>query len=147
MKYKFLSHTADIKFQAFGNSLEEAFENSFEALKQVIVDKTKIKNKKTITIKVKGNDLKELLYNFLEETLFLLDAKDFIVGEIKNIKIDKDKFQLTGEVVVDMASDYKISNDVKAITYNDMEIVSPSKNGVSQTKYKNKFVIQVVLDV
>jgi len=147
MKYKFLSHTADIKFQAFGNSLEEAFENSFEALKQVIVDKTKIKNKKTITIKVKGNDLKELLYNFLEETLFLLDAKDFIVGEIKNIKIDKDKFQLTGEVVGDMASDYKISNDVKAITYNDMEIVSPSKNGVSQTKYKNKFVIQVVLDV
>lgn len=137
VKYKFLSHTADIKFQAFGNSLEEAFENSFEALKQVIVDKIKIKNKKIIKIKVHGNDLKELLYNFLEETLFLLDAKDFIVGEIKNIKINMKKLELKADIIGDKASNYKISNDVKAITYNDMFIENK----------KNKFVIQVVLDV
>lgn len=137
VKYKFLSHTADIKFQAFGNSLEEAFENSFLALKEVIVDKNKIKNKKIIKIKVHGNDLKELLYNFLEEILFLLDANDFIVGEIKNIKINMKKLELKADIIGDKASNYKISNDVKAITYNDMFI----KNKDS------KLAIQVVLDV
>lgn len=137
MKYKFLQHTADIKFQAFGNSLEKAFENSFYVLKDIIVDKSKIKNKKKIKVKIKGNDLKELLYNFLEEILFLIDAKNFITSEIKNIKFSKKKFELTADFYGDKSSDYKISNKVKAITYNDMKIEQD----------KNKFVIEVVVDV
>ena len=31
-KYKFLEHTADIKFQAFGKSLEEVFSNCAYAM-------------------------------------------------------------------------------------------------------------------
>ena len=137
VKYKFISHTADIKFQAFGNNLEECFINSFEALNKVIRDEKDIKKRAKRIINVKGNDLKELLYNFLEEFLFLLDAKDFIAGEIKTIKIDAKNFQLSAVVFGDRASNYKISNDVKAITYSDMFI--KQKNG--------KFVVQIVLDV
>ncbi|RLG11686.1 archease, partial [Candidatus Pacearchaeota archaeon] len=44
-KYKFLEHTADIKFQAFGDSIEEVFKNSALALKEIIVGKIKIKEK------------------------------------------------------------------------------------------------------
>ena len=36
MKFKFLEHTADIKFQAFGDSLEEAQRNFSEATKLFI---------------------------------------------------------------------------------------------------------------
>ena len=43
MKYKFLKHTADIKFQAFGKNIEDVFENSALALKESICEK-KIKN-------------------------------------------------------------------------------------------------------
>ncbi|MBS3079712.1 archease [Candidatus Pacearchaeota archaeon] len=136
-KYKFLEHTADIKFQAFGNSLEEAFISSFDALKEIIVEKNRIKSVKKIKLKVKGNDLKELLYNFLEEVLFLLDAKDFIASEIKNIKIDVKKNLFEADVLGDRVSNYKISNDVKAITYNDMSI----------KEEKGKFIVQVVVDV
>lgn len=137
MKYKFLSHTADIKFQAFGNSLNETFENSFYCLKEIIADKIKIKENKKIKIKIKGSDLKELLHNFLEEILFLLDAKDFIASGIKNIKVNEDKFELICEFIGDKASNYNISNDVKAITYNDMRIA----------REKGKFLMQVVVDV
>jgi len=138
-KYKFLEHTADIKFQAFGNSLEEAFFNSFYALKEVMTENKIIKSSIKKKIKIKGNDLKSLLYNFLEEALFLFDAKDFVISEIKDIKIDLNKFSLKAEVIGNKASNYKISNNVKAITYNDMEIIEDKKN--------KKFIIQVVLDV
>ena len=42
MKYKFLEHTADIKFQAFGKTFEQAFENSALAVANII-SKDKIK--------------------------------------------------------------------------------------------------------
>ena len=40
MKYKFLEHTADVKFRAYGNGLEEAFSNAALALKQTILGKS-----------------------------------------------------------------------------------------------------------
>ena len=142
--YKFLEHTADIKFQAFGNSLEDSFLSCFEALKEIMIKNIKIKERKERKIKIKGRDLKNLLYNFLEEFLFLLDAKDFIslkVSKIKIKKINKNKFELSAEVQGDMASNYKISNSVKAITYSEMQLTNPSENG------SKKFECQVVVDV
>ena len=137
MKFKFLPHTADVKFQAFGNSLEEAFGNAFLALKETMHDKIKIACKIKKEIKVKGKDLESLLYNFLEEFLYLLDAEGFICSNISEIKINSRKFVLEAVVFGDKVSSYKTSNDVKAITYNDMII----------KKGKNKWMVQVVVDV
>lgn len=46
MRFKFLEHTADVKFQAFGEDIEKLFENSALALKESICGKIKIKEKK-----------------------------------------------------------------------------------------------------
>lgn len=135
MKIKFLEHTADVKFQAFGGSLEAAFANAALALKQVITKESKVKQVITRKVQVSGKDNEALLYNFLEEFLFLLDAKDFILSKIKKIEIEKDK--LTAEVLGDKASLYKFNNDVKAVTYNQMYV----------KKYRNGYIVQVVLDV
>lgn len=135
MRYKFLEHTADIKFIAFGSSLEGAFENSAIAMfKAMYNDKVKTKIKKKIM--VKGNNLESLLYNFLEELLFLLDSTNFFASKLK-VKIDKSKMLLESVVFGDNASNYKISLQVKAVTYNEMII----------KKIKGKWMCQVVLDV
>ncbi len=137
MKYKFLEHTADVKFQSEGKNLEESFENAAFALKETITKglKGKIKNKIKKKIKVEGNDKEALLYNFLEEFLFLLDSEDFLLAEIKTIKIKNNK--LEAKIIGDDASNYKFTNDVKAITYNEMFV----------KKEKDKFICQVVVDV
>src|SRR3989344_5902493 len=44
-KYKFLEHTADAKFQAFGATLEEAFSNAALAMFSVMTEPGKIKPK------------------------------------------------------------------------------------------------------
>lgn len=135
MKYKFLPHTADVKFQAYGKSLEEAFINSAAALKETISGKIKVKARIGRKIKVKGKDNEALLYNFLEEFLYLLDSQRFLLSKVKKIKINDGK--LICEVLGDKASSYKFTNDVKAVTYNEMFV----------KKEKGRFIIQVVLDV
>jgi len=134
-KFKFLEHTADVKFQAFGNSLEEAFENSALALQEVITKKIKIKSVIKKKIEVEGRDKEALLYNFLEEFLFLLDSENFILNKIKKINIKDNK--LIAEVIGDKAGNYKFTNDVKAITYNSMFVKKQGK----------VYICQVVVDV
>lgn len=135
MAYKFLEHTADVKFQASGKTLGGAFESAALALKETIVGEIKIKPVIKKKIKVQGKDSEALLYNFLEEFLFLLDSEDFVLSEISKIKI-KDN-ELEAELIGDKASNYKFTNDVKAVTYNQMFV----------KKEKNKYTVQVVLDV
>ncbi len=135
MKYKFLEHTADVKFQAFGKNSEEVFENSALALKELICGKKKIKEEKNRIIKVKGKDFESLLYNFLEEIIYLVDAENFIISEVSEIKI-KD-FKLNAKISGDKVSNYNFNNEVKAVTYNEMFV----------KKIKGKWTSQVVLDV
>ena len=136
--HKFLSHTADVKVEVIEDTITQAFKESAFALKESIAPHIHIKLKKEKQIKIGGEDLKALLYNFLEEFLYLLDAEDFLLGDIQALNIDKKDLTLTALIVGDTASKYEFTNDVKAITYSDMI--------VEQTQDK-KFKIQFVLDV
>ncbi len=145
MKYKYLPHTADIKFQAFGKDLEECFTNAAYALVNIIT-KSKVKSVEKRKIRIKARDRERLLYNFLEEFLYLLDVEDFLLAKINKIQIKSNikrknplryELELIVEIVGDKSKNYKTEGDVKAITYNSMEI-----------KQDNKEVrCQVVVDV
>jgi len=138
MNYKFLPHTADVKFQAFGDSLENCFKNASYALKEII-SKDKVKNIVKKSISVEGKDKEALLYNFLEEFLFLFETEHFLLGRISKIEVkDKGKsFELNAEALGDDSKKYEIDNHVKAITYNDMFVAIE----------KHKYSCQVVVDV
>jgi SHS2 domain-containing protein len=133
MKYKYLEHTADVKFRAFGKSLEEAFVNSAYAMMNVLFE-GKVKEVKIKKIKVKGIDEKGLLYSFLEEILFLLNTEYFLLSRVKKIEIKNN--ELTAELIGDDSRSYNLGLDIKAVTYNDMFI-----------KKEKDFVVQVVLDI
>jgi SHS2 domain-containing protein len=161
-KFTFLEHTADVKFQAFGKTVEECFKNSALAMFNSMFD-GKIKSTINKKIKAKGKNYESLLYNFLEELLFLFDTEHFFISRIKKLEIsldisdkkqlikkavklnkkelangDKDDtFILKAELVGDKAKNYEIHLDVKAITYNEMFV----------RQEKDKWVSQVVVDV
>jgi len=135
MKFKFLEHTADIKFQAFGKSLEEVFANSALAMFNSMFD-GEVRKTEKFKVKAEGKDNENLLYNFLEELIVLFDGNQFFLSSVEKIKIKNGKLQ--AEVVGDKAENYKMSIDVKAITYSEMFV---------REEKKGKWVAQVVLDV
>jgi len=141
-KYYYLEHTADAKFQACGSNMEEAFKNAALAMFNIMCDIDRIKNEKEMEVKVEGDDLKALLYNWLEELLFILDSKNIIIGEVKNLKISKmENYRLEAVVNGDDAGKYEIFNEVKAVTYNEMFI---KEEVIGE---KKRIIIQVVVDL
>ena len=136
VKYKFLPHTADVKFQAFGKTLEEAFQNCAYALTDTITDHKKIKPLAEKTIKVTSENQESLLYDFLEQFLILLDSQGFLLNKIKKLQIKNNT--LTATIVGDThPENYEIDTHIKAVTYQEMFI----------KKEKDKFAIQVILDI
>ncbi len=138
-KYKYIEHTADIKFQSYGNSLEELFSNSLLAMFNSFVEMDEIKPIIEKELKIESDSLEEHLFDFLEEFLFLMDADNFLPKEVTLIEIKKNnnKYILIAKVVGDLAKHYDFSGDIKSITYHDMFI----KNT------EGKYTAQVVLDV
>jgi SHS2 domain-containing protein len=134
MKYEFLEHTADVKFRAYGKNLDEAFENTILAFSEIVGKGKKIKNKIKKKIELGGDDRKNLLYCFLDELVYLIDAECFVVssGTVR-IKGNVLKAELEG----DDSSDYKHLASVKAATYSEMEV----------EEKKGKVVIQAVMDI
>lgn len=120
MSYEFLPHTADVKIRAKGPDLESVFMESAHALREAICGETRVSAVAGRTIEVEGCDTHALLYNFLEEFLYLLDAESFLLSRVTSLRIGKDL--LAAEIEGDSAAKYEFSNSVKAVTYNDMKI-------------------------
>ena len=134
MKYKFLEHTADIKFRAYGKTLQEVFENSVLAFSNYVSGGRKIPLRIRKKIVLKGEDKESLLYCFLDELIFLLDAEFFIAAKAK-VKIKK--MELEAVLEGDDSSLYKDLKGIKAATYAEMYT----------KKTKKGFEAQAVLDV
>lgn len=138
-KYQFFEHTADAKFRAFGKSLEEAYTNAAYALISLMWDREKIERKVRLQVHIQGRDLEQLLVNFLEEILYLLDSRMFLLNGVEKIEIqrDADFYKLDGIFLGDYSGEqYDPFGDVKAITYDEIEIRS-----------NDLVMVQVVVDV
>ena len=138
-RYTYLKHTADAKFRAFGSSLEEAFENAALATAGLMWDWTQIRPQRKYPVEVKGSDLEQLLSSFLEEILFLLDSRMFLLHSVEEIQVQKgDEHYVLKAIFLgdDLKDDYEVYGDVKAITYNEMKI-----------EKTDRYLLQVVVDM
>lgn len=139
MVYNFLDHTADVKFIAEAETIENVFIDSAKALQEAICGKITILEQETKVIEIQGTNLENLLYKFLEEFLIIFDSEDFLLSNVSNLEIDQQNFKIKATITGDKGEHYKFTNDVKAITYSEMFVKFNEEKKVWQT--------QVVLDV
>jgi SHS2 domain-containing protein len=138
-KFRYLDHTADAKFQAYGRTLEEAFSNAALATISLMWDPAEVEARLSQPIDVKGRDLEQLLVHFLGEIIYLLETRSFLAAAADDVIIEKaDKgFRLRaffrGD---DRPARYSIFGEVKAVTYNEMRI-----------ELGCPITVQVVLDI
>lgn len=143
MGYKLLEHTADVKIQVEEKTLNKAFAEAAFAMKEIMAEQILVAPRIKKEFSIEREDLQSLLYAFLEEFLYYFDTEGFILSKAPLVKIteieskDKKGYTLKAKAIGDSADNYIITNDVKAITYNDMSI----------EETKDKTTIVFVLDV
>ncbi len=137
-KFEYLDiTTADVAFLAYGKSLNELFENAALAMFEVMVDTTKIEPKEKKIIEVEGDDLKSLLFNWLNELLYYFGAEGLVFSKFE-VQVDEKNYKLKAFCYGEHFDPEKHEGktEVKACTMHKMEI---EKNDVWKA--------QVILDV
>jgi SHS2 domain-containing protein len=83
--FEILSHTADTGFRAFGDTLEDLFLHAAEALIAAALDPSEATAYAPRQIQATGADLEELLVNWLNEVLYLLDGERFLPARFESL--------------------------------------------------------------
>lgn len=126
-RYEFLDHTADVQIHAWGDDLKETFENAAVAMTAYITDINKIEISIKETVQVEADDLKGLLYRFLDEVLFLFNAEPNLLSKrVRILEFDIENFphKIRAECYGETFSleKHPQGTEIKAITYSAMKI-------------------------
>ena len=141
-RFEFLEHTADLYIAAYGQSLEEAFENAAAAMFEGMTELDKIKPQIEEGVEVEGYDKQALLYNWLEALLLRFETENNLYSRFKIAPIEKTsaglklRAQIKGEQFDRNRHLSKVG--VKAITYHQMEITENKREGVTV-----KFILDI----
>jgi SHS2 domain-containing protein len=124
--YTHMEHTADEIVVATGRTLEEAFENAAIGVYEVITDTSKVKPARRVDVRVRGDDLENLLYRWIEELLIITDSEGlvFSIARVCRIQKENDGYSLDGAVWGEPFDPERHEHRtiVKAMTYAQMEI-------------------------
>ena len=122
--YRYLDHMTDAFIEVTGDTIEMAFENAGISVVDTIVDIKSVENKEERDIEIYANDLKGLLYSWLEE-IIILTVTDGFVGKTFDVKIIKnDRYHLIAKIIGEEINFEKhhFKMEIKSPTYHLMEI-------------------------
>ena len=133
--YKILEHTADLAIRVWGKDEKELFVNAARAFFDVITDINTIRCKTTLLVKVEGADLEECFLNWLDELLFLFDAKGFVGREIEILNWQP--FRLEAKIKGEKYNSkrHPLKAAIKAITYHNFKIQKEEMSYVAEVLF------------
>jgi SHS2 domain-containing protein len=114
----------DAVIEAYGETLEGAFENAAKGVNDTMVDLKTVTPCKEVKIAANGHDLSSLLFDWLDKVMLLLVADSFVMSEF-SVKINHNNgYSLAGVArgeKLDLEKHhYKV--EIKAVTYHEMDI-------------------------
>ena len=140
-QYEYLDHTADIKFLAYGRTLEELFENAALAMFNVMIDTGKVSGETAREVFLKSPDLEFLLVDWLSELLYLFEVDEIVFRkfQVKEIRDEGSEYTITARASGEKfyPESHPFETEIKAVTYNQLEI----------EKTANSWKAQVVVDI
>ena len=124
MSYKVLDHATDAFIEVTASSLTEAFKVAGDSVVDTILDNSKIEEKKERNIVVKGKDLNYLLYNWLEDLIYLIITEGFAIKKLDIILEKNEEYtisaQIFGEDIDIKKHGFKV--EIKSPTFHEMDI-------------------------
>ncbi|MFH1971917.1 MAG: archease [archaeon] len=136
MKYKFIEDlTSDVLFEARGKTLNELFENAALAMFDVICKVDMVGEKKKIKVEVKAGNLDDLMFQWLQHLIALVDIEEMFFSRFEVEEINDNK--LIAYVYGEEISPAKGNTVVKSVT----------NYGFKLWKEKSKYFVTVSLDI
>jgi SHS2 domain-containing protein len=128
---------ADLLVEGTGSTIEEAVANVALAMFNAITPIEGIRERETFTTEAHGDDAKNLLFNILDELLYLNDTEGLVA---RSMTVDFDVENLVAKAVCRgerfSASTHEVGIAVKAVTYHMM----------SFERNQDKWKVRVVFD-
>ncbi|NXT61511.1 ARCH archease, partial [Chaetops frenatus] len=118
------------RLHAWGDTLEEAFEQCAMAMFGYMTDTATVEPVDTVEVEAEGHDLLSLLFHFLDEWLYKFSADEFFIPrEVKVLHIDRMQFKIRS---IGWGEEFSLDKhpqgtEVKAITYSAMQICEDEK--------------------
>ena len=124
MSYKLLDHATDAIIKVTAKDIDEAFTVAGQSVADITLDSKAVLKKDERRIAVSAEDLRYLLYNWLEAVIYLLITEGFAISEIK-AKVEKtNQYNIEatayGEPIDLKKHGFKV--EIKAPTFHEMEI-------------------------
>lgn len=132
-RFKYVPHTADVAFVAYGKNFEAALESAAMALLNLMLDVKKVRavHAKSIVIVIddEASTKEDLVWYFLQDVLSKIDAEKLNAYDFKMhaVKESHAKFKASGRLLCkDTGADFALLS-LKAITPHDLVIRSTAK--------------------
>lgn len=132
-RFKYIPHTADVAFVAYGKNLEAALESAALALLNLMLDIKKVRavNAKSIVIKIddEASTKEDLVWYFLQDILSKIDAGKLNAYDFKihAVKESHAKLKASGRLLCkDIKTDFTLLS-LKAVTPHNLIIRSTAK--------------------
>jgi SHS2 domain-containing protein len=127
IKFRYLPHTADVKFVAYGSSFKEALENAAKAMLGIMLDVKKLEKlkakPKTLKISESADTKEEIVWFTLQDLLSKIDEKALNAYYFKVESLEEGKkIKLRGSLFFKEAEkDYHLL-EIKAVTPHDLKV-------------------------
>jgi len=137
VNYRYIEHPSDVGFEAYGATLEELFAHAALAMLSFMTDVEAIEPVEERAVQVKAEDLYSLMFDWLDELLFLFEAELLVMNAFE-IVVDPAEFSIRGTCRGGRFDPERHETGIiiKAVTYNMMEV-----------KKNERWHARVVLDV
>lgn len=124
-----MEHTADVGVRARAPSAEGVFEQATLGLLEII-GALRPGVGSAVEVNVEGRDLGAVLVGWLEEVLYLQDAKDNVITRLEVLEVSDESAR--GTVWVRKRQASLEGTAVKAVTYHQLEVGRSKKGWTAQ---------------
>jgi SHS2 domain-containing protein len=119
--WRFVDHTADIRLEVWGASLEKFFISAAKGLSTLFTSAAEPNSEEQIEVALEGGELDELLVNWLREILFYCQTRRLVITEAKIQELSETSLRarLTGRK---RPIGEEATLEVKGVTYHGISI-------------------------
>jgi SHS2 domain-containing protein len=120
-KWKFLEHTADVRMEVYGATLEELFLHAAEGFADLVGSTARIVEDSALDIDLEAGELEELLVDWLRELHYQHETRGFLFSgaRIEELTPKKVKARLKGGI---RSLDDERDMEIKGVTYHAISV-------------------------